>query len=187
MLEVNGVGCEGGEWLVLSNEGVEHYGSRNEVAARLCRPAGESLMVATPSVPEVVGRRIEEQGGSYLELTSGDRTGRVRQRTTDSPLGVTVCKKYAPRLDIVAHIEPANSTLLDRGLAWVRITPETPELPAGPGLLIMWIKPQRRVETFRITGIMTRTTELIEGILRSDQLPPYALPVTVKKPPFTRN
>lgn len=125
--------------------------------------------------PNIVGGLvIVEEEKQKLRLVGHGVVGIVdRHMHGLIPGGVTVSGFPGETVDVVAHVEPWKSELLDRGLAWVRVGQEVP--PA----LKLTIRKEHGIEdpqelASRLEKAEQKSVEFIEAILRSEVLEPYA-------------
>lgn len=150
------------------------FDTYSEVSDFLVRRLSEPHHVSRLFVPEVVGVLIYESGQQKLRLVGAGMVGLVdRHMHGLVEDGVTVSGFPGQSVDVVTHIEPWKSNLLDRGLSWVGVGPES------PARLKLTINQEHGVEdpaevAARLESAEQRTVEFIEAILRSEVIEPLA-------------
>jgi hypothetical protein len=130
------------------------------------------LTIVKPFMPSVLGCLVEVDGQQSIRLVGEQRAGVVPRHMHGLQEGVTASTLSSLEIDLVAHVEPRDSELLDRGLAWVAVGAE-----AKP-LFKMGILPHSGATASEITERLIiaefRAVEMINGVLNSDPLAPYS-------------
>src|SRR5665213_1913861 len=160
--------------IIASNRFEDYLGATEWLLGRI----SERHSVYRLSTPQVVGGLIGERddiSGQRLRVIGNSRKGEVIRHYSGMPVaeGVTVSGFPGEAADIVAHVEPLESKLLDRGLSWVRIGIET------PSVFHLTVRAEHDLSDVeelatRLSAAERSTTELLEGILRSETTPPHA-------------
>lgn len=147
--------------------------SYEEVAAFLGKRVSEFFMLGKRFRPEVVGGLVVADSVQYLRLVGEQKVGIVRRHMSGTyEGGVAVSTQPLVGVDVIANIEPIDSELFDRGLAWVHVIDE------GSPLYKIGINREHGVEEAeiveRLRAAEARTVQMVRAILESDPEPPYA-------------
>lgn len=122
----------------------------------------------------VVGGLVDVEGIEHLRLYGWGKTGLVRRyKHMRVEEGITVSTASLLGYDVVSHVEPWDSELLDRGLAWVSVA--SAELPP---LFHVGVKPEHGLGApaiaERLATAEKRAVETITDVLNSNPEPRFA-------------
>lgn len=157
---------------VIGRGNSQDFETYSEVGDYLGQRLSGRFHVVKPFLPVVVGGLVEVHGIESIRLIGDGKVGVVPRSKSGEQEGVTASVASALEIDIISHVEPWDSELLDRGLAWVAVGAE------APPLLTFTIIPEHGVSAAEIAERLTtgeeRAVAMINGVLDSNPQAPYS-------------
>ena len=153
---------------------VERFTSYSDVADYLGKRVANRFAVVEPLERPLIAslegpRGMDEQS---VTLVSGHQRIVLPRRTSTRKEGISVSTSPEPDLDIIYHPEEWDSRLLDRGLGWIRVSSNNPEMAH----VHLTVVPEHELSSDELAGrlqaAVDRARELVDAVFDgSDPLP----------------